>query len=117
LCGALLAVPAGATVIGRWVRPFRDALSHESREQRAGLDLAGRWIGMLERSLVYLAVLAHVGSLIGVVVAVKAVLGLPEAREKWSRELTEYNLLGSLASLAWTLLIALLVRAVAEGRA
>jgi hypothetical protein len=72
---------------------------------------------MLERSLVYLAVLAHVGSLIGVVVAVKAVLGLPEAREKWSRELTEYNLLGSLASLAWTLLIALLVRAVAEGRA
>jgi hypothetical protein len=110
LVGVLIAVPAGATVIGRWVQPFRDALSHESREQRTGLELAGRWIGMLERLLVFVAVLAHIESLIGFVIAAKAVLRLPEAREKWSRELAEYYLVGSLASLAWALVISFAVR-------
>jgi len=71
---------------------------------------------MLERSLVYLAVLAHVEALIGFLVAMKAVLRLPEAREKWSRELAEYYLLGSLASLAWGLVTALAVRALLRGR-
>jgi hypothetical protein len=114
LCGALVAIPVGATAIGRWIRPFAEALSHESRTQRAGLELAGRWIGMLERTLVYLAVLAHLESLIGFVIAAKAVLRLPEAKEKWSRELAEYYLLGSLASLAWVLFTALVVRRLVE---
>ena len=110
VCGGLIAVPAGATVVGRWVRPFQEALSEESREQRSGLERAGRWIGMLERLLVYAAVLGRVESLIGFVVAIKAVLRLPEARERWSRELAEYYLVGSLASLAWALLTAFAVR-------
>jgi len=110
VCGGLIAVPAGATVIGRWVQPFRDALSDESREQRSGLERAGRWIGMLERLLVFAAVLGRLESLIGFVIAIKAVLRLPEARERWSRELAEYYLVGSLASLAWALLTAFAVR-------
>ncbi len=110
VAGALAAVPAGATAIGRWVAPFREQLSDESRDQRAGLGLAGLWIGMLERLIVYAAVLGHVELLIGFVIAVKAVLRLPEARERWSRELAEYYLAGSLASLTWALLIAFAVR-------
>jgi hypothetical protein len=110
VAGALAAVPAGATAIGRWVAPFREQLSDESRDQRAGLGLAGLWIGMLERLIVYAAVLGHVELLIGFVIAVKAVLRLPEARERWSRELAEYYLVGSLASLTWALLIAFAVR-------
>ena len=98
-CGGLLAVPAGATVVGRWVQPFREALSDASREQRAGLEL------------VFAAVLGRMESLIGFVIAVKAVLRLPEARERWSRELAEYYLVGALASLAWALLTAFAVRA------
>ena len=97
-------------MIGRWVQPFRDALSDESWDQRSGLERAGRWIGMLERLLVYVAVLSRLESLIGFVIAVKAVLRLPEAREKWSRVLAEYYLVGSLASLSWALLAALSVR-------
>jgi hypothetical protein len=110
VCGGLIAVPAGATVVGRWVRPFQEALSDESRDQRTGLERAGRWIGMLERLLIYAAVLGRLESLIGFVVAIKAVLRLPEARERWSRELAEYYLVGSLASLAWALLTAFAVR-------
>ena len=109
-CGAIVAVPVGATVIGRWIRPFRDALSNESRAQQQGLERAGWWIGILERFLVYVAILAGIESLVGFVIAVKAVLRLPEAREKWSRELAEYYLVGSLASLAWALAWALAVR-------
>jgi len=110
--GATLAVPAGATVIGRWVRPFREALSDASRAQ--GLELAGRWIGMLERLVIFVAVLARVESLIGFVIAAKAVLRLPEARERWSRELAEYYLVGSLASLGWAMVLGLGVRSLLE---
>ena len=109
--GALLAVPAGATVIGRWVRPFREALSDASRVQVAGLEYAGRWIGMLERLVIFVAILAHAEALIGFVIAVKAVLRLPEARERWSRELAEYYLVGSLASLSWALILGYCARA------
>jgi hypothetical protein len=114
LAGATLAVPAGATVIGRWVRPFREALSDASRAQFEGLELAGRWIGMLERLVIFVAVLARVESLIGFVIAAKAVLRLPEARERWSRELAEYYLVGSLASLGWAMVLGLGVRSLIE---
>jgi hypothetical protein len=108
--GVLIVVPAGATVIGRWVSPFRVALSDASREQLAGLEFAGRWIGMLERFVIFVAVLARVEALIGFVIAAKAVLRLPEARERWSRELAEYYLVGSLASLGWAMVAGLAVR-------
>ncbi|HEY2953894.1 MAG TPA: DUF3307 domain-containing protein [Candidatus Eisenbacteria bacterium] len=112
--GGALAVPAGATVIGRWVRPFREALSDESRAQLAGLEFAGRWIGILERLVIFVAVLARVEALIGFVIAVKAALRLPEARERWSRELAEYYLVGSLASLSWALILGIIARAVLQ---
>jgi hypothetical protein len=108
--GVLLAVPAGATVVGRMVQPFREALTDESRERQQGLEQAGRWIGMLERLIVFLAVLGRTESLIGFVIAAKAVLRLPEARETHSRRLAEYYLVGSLASLAWALVVAIAVR-------
>ena len=114
LAGATLAVPAGATVIGRWARPFREALSDTSRAQIAGLEFAGRWIGMLERLVIFVAVLARVEALIGFVIAVKAVLRLPEARERWSRELAEYYLVGSLASLGCAMVLGLGVRSLLE---
>ena len=110
VAGALAAGPAGATAIGRWLKPLRESLSHESGVQRTGLERAGVWIGLIERLVVYAAVLGRVETLIGFVIAVKAVLRLPEARERWSRELAEYYLVGSLASLAWALLTAFAVR-------
>ena len=59
----------------------------------------------------FLAVLARAELIIGFVIAAKAVLRLPEVREAHSRKLAEYYLVGSLASLAWALLVAYLVRA------
>ncbi len=115
VCGALIAVPAGAPVIGRWVRPFRAALEQRPDDPHAGLERAGRWIGMLERSVILAAVLTRAESLVGFVIGVKAVLRLPEARESRSRELAEYYLTGSLASLAWALLTALAVRGLVRG--
>ena len=109
--GALLAVPAGATVVSRTIQPFREALTDESRERQSGLERAGTWIGLLERLVVFLAVLARAELIIGFVIAAKAVLRLPEVRETHSRKLAEYYLVGSLASLAWALLVAYLVRA------
>jgi hypothetical protein len=114
-CAATLAIPVGAVVVERWLTPFRDKLWSEPEPGRAGLEYTGRWIGMLERLLVFVAVLARAELLIGFVVAVKAALGLRAAQGKPSRALAEYYLVGSLASLSWALIIALALRQAITG--
>ncbi len=109
--GAIVAVPAGSVVIGRWVHPFSSALRAEGDGAQPGLERAGRIIGMFERWLIFVAILLHMEQLVGFVIAAKAVLRLPEAGKNRSRALAEYYLVGSLASVSWAVTIAVVVRA------
>lgn len=106
ISGAVIAIWAGAVVIGRWVEPFAAQLG----PQRPGLAKAGRMIGLIERALIFLAMMLRLEALVGFVVAAKAILRLPEAREPGHRELAEYYLVGSLASVLWAVLAGIIVR-------
>lgn len=108
--GFVTAVWAGAIVVGRWVEPFATVLEADSGDPRPGLRRAGRAIGLFERALIFVAILVRVESLVGFVIAAKALLRLPEARESSQRALAEYYLVGSLASAAWAVIVALVVR-------
>lgn len=110
VAGFLATVWLGAVVVGLWVRPFAQAIEARLALGRPGLERAGRWIGCLERAIVFLAVQFGFESLIGFVVAAKALLRLPEARDRGSRELSEYYLVGSLASLLWAVVASLITR-------
>ena len=106
LAGFTAAVWAGAVMVERWVEPFAAQLG----EKRPGLARAGRMIGLFERAIIFIAMVLRIEALVGFVVAAKAILRLPEAREAGHRELAEYYLVGSLASVFWAVLLGVLTR-------
>ena len=112
LAGAGAAVWMGAVVVGRWVEPFAAHLG----ERHPGLARAGRMIGLIERALIFIAVLLRIEALVGFVVAAKAILRFPEIREPGHQALAEYYLVGSLASVLWAVVIGVLTRWALTGR-
>jgi hypothetical protein len=116
VAGFITCVWAGAVVVERVVGPLARHLEGVLKQPRPGLLSAGRTIGLLERTLVFVAVLLRLEALVGLVIAAKAILRLPEAREAGSRELSEYYLVGSLASISWAVVIVVLVRWIVQGR-
>jgi hypothetical protein len=112
--GLLVSVWVGRYVIGAWITRVASSLTSEAEDLRQGLADAGGRIGILERLLIFLAVIFRMEALAGFVIGVKALLRLPEATESKSRALAEYFLLGTLASAAWAVLAALVTRALME---
>ena len=86
----LLTVPANWLV--RWIlKVVRADIPDESNG-------AGRWIGILERLLIFVLVVAGQAAAAGIVVAAKSILRYPEISAKPQRIAPEYVLIGSLAS-------------------
>lgn len=97
-------------------RPFAFAIamvmqhwSHEI-EDRDTLARAGARIGMLERVVVLTLVLLDQLTAVGFLLAAKSVLRYGDLRESRDRKLTEYVLLGTLISVASTLILGLTLR-------
>ncbi|MFP3915896.1 MAG: hypothetical protein ACLFWM_13540 [Actinomycetota bacterium] len=75
-----------------------------------GSEGAGRWIGILERSIIFLLVAGGEAGAAGLVVAAKAILRFPEIAGDESHLSAEYVLIGSLASWLFAILAGLGVR-------
>jgi hypothetical protein len=73
-----------------------------------GLERGGAWIGLLERALVFGFVLAGQVTAIGFLIAAKSVLRFRYASE---RSISEYVIIGTLASFGWAIGVALLTAA------
>lgn len=108
--GLLAAIWVGGVVVGIAVRPYARA-ELKPAETRPGLARAGRTIGYCERALIYLFMVTDSQALIGFVIAAKALMRLPEARDPVSRESSEYYLIGTLLSIVWAVCWGLLIRA------
>ncbi len=90
LAAILMTVPANWLV--RWVlKTVRADVPSESNG-------AGRWIGILERLLIFVLVLAGQAAAAGIVVAAKSILRYPEISSEPQRIAPEYVLIGSLVS-------------------
>lgn len=108
--GLLASIWVGGVVVGIAVRPYaRTEL--KPGETRPGLARAGRTIGYCERALIYLFMVTDSQALIGFVIAAKALMRLPEARDPVSRESSEYYLIGTLLSIVWAVCWGLVIRA------
>ncbi len=68
--------------------------------------LAGRYIGLLERSLIVAGLLMNSWDIVTAVIALKTVARYKELDERLS---AEYFLIGSLASILWAVFIAILL--------
>lgn len=87
----LLLKPASIVIqqlVGRW------EITHQNDEE--DLPSAGAWIGYLERTLIFIFIMADTYTVIGFLIAAKSILRFRDASNK--RQITEYILLGTLLS-------------------
>lgn len=98
LAGAVIAIRAGGFAIGVLMQPWAEVIALD------GLPGGGRAIGQLERGLIFLMVLGGMAEGIGFLIAAKSVLRFGTVREE--AKLSEYVIIGTLASFAWALVAA-----------
>lgn len=80
-------------------------------DQRGGLPGGGYWIGVTERSLIYLFILLGEPTGIGFLAAAKSVFRIGELKDSKDRKLAEYILIGTLLSFAAAMLVGLATQA------
>ncbi|HMJ96352.1 MAG TPA: hypothetical protein VK486_10895 [Thermoleophilaceae bacterium] len=106
LAGALFAIFLAGEVIGRVLHPFAKRVRGET--DTLGMENAGRYIGWLERALLYGLILIGSPDAAALVVAAKSIARFPSfAEEKFA----EYYLIGTLLSLLIAAATAFAVRA------
>lgn len=112
-----LAVAAGSPIT-QWV--FRRVDAPSRRGPRPGVTAAqavlrgGRWIGMLERAAAFVGILAGWPESVAVVVAVKGLGRYGELRSA-SPGAAERFIIGTLTSLVWGCVLAVLARRLVRG--
>jgi len=108
--GFLVAVVLGSVIVEEAIKQVRGLPpSSEEAELPRGAPAGGKAIGMLERALVYAAVLVGHPEAAALVVAVKSVARYPEFAH--DRKFAEYFLVGTLLSLLVALGVGYLIRA------
>jgi hypothetical protein len=110
LAGLVIATQAGSFAVGLLMLglpPLQGSLE--------SLPSGGRVIGLLERSMVYLFVLTGQMQALGFLLAAKSILRFGEVQA--DRRAAEYVIIGTLASFAWALGVALLARAALDALA
>ncbi|MDP0490706.1 MAG: DUF3307 domain-containing protein [Verrucomicrobiota bacterium JB023] len=116
--GALLAIKAGSHVVALHVTHFLDQIEEQERQDSTlvkkgkarGLQGAGKAIGMLERTLIFLLVLAGHPASVSFLIAAKSIFRFGELKDSENRQEAEYITIGTLASFAWALAIAILTQ-------
>lgn len=96
--GAILATAAGGHAIGKLLAPF---LAAQPVLTADSLEDAGRLIGLLERGVAFFLVVVGQPAGVGFLIAAKSVLRFSAARD--DRRVSEYVIIGTLASLGWAL--------------
>lgn len=98
--GAILATRAGGFAIGLLMEPFARQLPPQDRTE--GLKGAGQTIGLLERGLIFALVLLGQPEGVGLLMAAKSILRFGAVKD--DRALSEYVIIGTLASFGWALI-------------
>lgn len=97
--GLILTIRAGGFAVGFLMEPW-------SGEAPGGLPGGGRTIGQLERGLIFLMILIGQAEAIGLLIAAKSVLRFGAVKD--DLKVSEYVIIGTLASFGWAILMAFL---------
>lgn len=99
----LLTYPAAVAInhiMRGWAQETEEQLSYS-------LKNAGKYIGIVERILIFTFILFNQWAAIGLLVTAKSVFRFGNLRNENNRKLTEYFLLGSLVSLLWAVIVSI----------
>ena len=105
-CGLIVATLAGGPAVGLLMDPYK------ANAQSQGLLNAGRTIGLLERTLIFLMVMIGEPTAIGFLIAAKSILRFDTASK--DQKVSEYVIIGTLASFGWALIAAFATKAVLQ---
>jgi hypothetical protein len=89
------------------IKPWSDTIPNEKEQS---LKNAGKYIGILERLLVFLFICTNHFEAVGFLLATKSVFRFGDLKESKERKLTEYILIGTLLSFGIALLVGLLTQ-------
>lgn len=108
ISGVTVGVKTGGILIGFAVKPFTDQLpkSEKGVASARGFENGGKVIGYLERSLIFLFILAEQPGGIGFLIAAKSILRFGEVKDQQNRMEAEYIIIGTLMSFGYGILIA-----------
>lgn len=109
--GWVVAALAAGHVLGLYLERFERQLTED---QKDGLRNGGYWIGVTERSLIFLFILAGEPAGIGFLAAAKSVFRIGELRKSEDRKLAEYILIGTLMSFTIAMIVGLLTRRIMD---
>lgn len=102
LTGLILSTRAGGFAVGLLMEPFASHLGES--EPGKSLPGAGRVIGQLERGLIFALILLGQPEGVGLLIAAKSILRFGAVRD--DRALSEYVIIGTLASFGWAIIVA-----------
>jgi hypothetical protein len=94
-------------ILGILIKPWSDAISDEKEKS---LKYAGKYIGFLERLLIFVFIYTDHFESIGFLLATKSVFRFGDLKESKERKLTEYILIGTLLSFGIALLVGILTQ-------
>lgn len=97
--GLILATRAGGFAVGFLMGPW-------TSEAPEGLPGGGRTIGQLERGLIFLMILIGQAEAIGLLIAAKSVLRFSAVKD--DLKVSEYVIIGTLASFGWAIFVSFL---------
>ncbi len=95
LSGFITTTMVGGVAVGHLMARFK------SEAQPEGLEYAGRMIGLMERGLIFLMVMIGEPSGIGFLIAAKSILRFDTVSR--DQKMSEYVIIGTLASFGWAL--------------
>jgi len=114
LAGALLLTLLGGWLIGWFLQPFQAQLNKKFRPNNlrpvSGLKEGGRYIGYLERLLIFVFILSGQFAGVGFLITAKSILRFGELKDSENRKQAEYIIIGTFASFLYAVLISLLAR-------
>ena len=100
-----LGFPAGI-MIGKLTKKWQDQIKETATEVMALAD-AGKWIGILERTIILVLILQEQYGAIGLLIAAKSILRFNQTNSQEAK--TEYVLIGSLISIGLAIVVGVVV--------
>ena len=109
LVGAIFLTVPSSLIIKLLLSSWTPVSAEQTSLQTESLSDAGKYIGILERLLVFTFVIVNHWEGVGFMVAAKSIFRFSDIAQAKQRKLTEYVLIGTLLSFGMAVLVAIVI--------
>ncbi len=107
LAYTLLTIPS-SVLIGKMTNKWSNELSGSNKTK--GLENAGKWIGIIERVLIFTFIIVNQLSVIGFLIAAKSVFRFGDLKDSTDQKKTEYIIIGTFISFLLAIIMGLIIQ-------